>query len=76
MFKLDSQNILIGAVIVATIWFINYLIGAILIIAAACVIGLFVFNWVGGLFRKDTTRPKDKAKNPTDLSGAFKETKP
>jgi hypothetical protein len=76
MFKLDSQNILIGAVIVTIIWFFNYILGSMLIIIAASVIGLFMFNWLGSIFRKDTTKPKDKAKDPTDLSGAFKETKP
>ena len=72
MFKLDSQNILIGAVIMLIIWFFNYVLGTLLVIVAASVIGLYVFNWIGSLFRGASTKPKDKATSHTDLSDSFK----
>lgn len=75
MFKLNSQSILVGAVLFSIVWFFNYILGSFLIIAAACVIGIYAFNFIGNIFIKGTM-PKVGNKAKKDEPEPFEEREP
>ena len=64
MFKLDMRNIFIGAVLFSILWFFNYVLGAFLLTAAACIIGIYVFNAIGSVVRKGAKSDKKDEPEP------------